>query len=411
MTIQPTDTFSTEDIAKAKNFGSMLSGVGTGKKEQPECLKNFSKDHAPYFEHLQLLNHLTGMGFDSRQSDDYSRIIKHFSESYRQKSYFAVNAGNPAGGQIKALIDLPLSDTSLGYYNKNFIGKDILTPSPVIMRTGHVGRYGNEHNNPPDKNAVRAEGRANVKQLYPYSRDFLNYMVGTYAIKDSLSPDDYMNDLKPFNVEADVVIALKHILMMICEIDIAETLTTTANYPTESVINLSNASERFDVPATSSIDKEVTKLRNSIRTKSGVDANTAVMDANVFEAVSRHPQARGTIFKDMSHNRTASEEEVRKLLQVDRLLIAKTSRTNANGPEAPRSRVWGKDIWMGYVNPTKAHRQLTFGYFHHFRNNESFVITRQSTGNPMNKELFCYQSWQHHYVNFNCGGIIKNAIS
>ena len=223
---------------------------------------------------------------------------------------FAINAGAPAGGQVKALIDLPLTDTSQGYYNKNFIGKEILTPSSVMMRTGHIGRYGNEHNNPPAGDLVRAEGRANVKQVVPVSRDFLNYHVGTYAIKDSLSPDDYMNVLRPFDAEADVVIALKHILMMICEIQIAEALTATTGYPAGSVRTLANANERFDVPASSSIDKEVLALRNSIRTECGQDANTAVMDANTFEAVSRHPQARGAIYNTVSRDRTASEAEV-----------------------------------------------------------------------------------------------------
>ena len=409
--IQAQTSFSVDNIAEANSFSKMGMGIRPGKRGKPETLKNFSSDPTPYMHRLALMQNQTRLGFDSRKGNAYSRILEHFNDNYQQNSMFAINSGNPAGGQIKALIDLPLTDESQGYYNKNFIGKDILTPSPVNMRTGLIGRYGNEHNNPPVKDAVRAEGRANVKQVFPVSRDFLNYAVGTYAIKDSLSPDDYMNVQRPFDAEIDVVIALKHILMMICEVDIATTLLETTNYPSGSVINLTNANERFDQPSTSSIDAQAIKLRNSVLTKSGMPCNTAIMDRTTFEAVSRHPQARGTIFKDVSMNRTASEEEVRKLLQVDRLLIGETSRTSSNSPTAERARVWGKDIWMGYVNPMKSQRQPTFGYFHHFRNADSFIISRQSVGNPMNKELFSYLSWQHHYADFNCGGLIKNAIS
>ena len=287
----------------------------------------------------------------------------------------------------------------------------ILTPSSVMQRTGHVGRYGNEHNNPPAADMVRAEGRANVKQLNPYQYDFLNYHVGSYAIKDSLSPDDYMNSMRPFDPEQDVVIALKELLMLIFEIQIAGILTNTAGYHSDSVITLGNAADRFDAPSTSSIDKQAMDLRNAIRTRCGVDPNTLVMDANTFEAVSRHPQARGSLYNTVSTHRTATEEEVMKLFQVDRLFVGRTSRTSSNAPNAARARVWGKDIWMGYVNPTKARRQLTFGYYHHFRNADSFVISRQSVGDPRNKEIFSYLSWQHHITDYNCGGLIKNAIS
>ena len=402
--------FSMEGVASASQFSGLSGGLGVGVRKKPKTLENFSKDPSAYFNRLKLLRDQTLLNFDSRGGKNYSQIIEHFSNNYAQNGYFAVNGGNPAGGQIKALIDLPLSDVSQGYFNDSFIGKDILTPSPVIMRSGHIGTYGNEHNNPPDKDDIRAEGRANVKQMYPVSRDFLNYLVGTFAIKDSLSPDDYMNVIKPFDAEADSIMGLKAILMLICEIDIANVLTDTTNYPAGSVSTLTG-NERFDEPSTSSIDKVAQSVRNSVLTECGQSPNTAVMDKTTFEVISRHPQARGTIFKDVSMNRTASEEEVRKLLQVDRLLIGKASRTNSNARGAQRSRVWGKDIWLGFVDPAKRKRQVTFGYYHHFQNADSFVISRQSVGNPMNKELFCYQSWQHHFVDFKCGGIIKNAIS
>ena len=363
--ITPKDSFSTDNIIDAKSLGAFGGGLGGGERRTPEIVENFSKNSLPYFERLNTLRNQTLLNFDSRGGDFYKNVLDHFSTNYQGNSYFnnaqfAVNAGNPAGGQTRALIDLPLSDVSLGYFNKNYIGMDILTPSPVMERTGHVGRYGNEHNNPPSGEQIRAEGRANVKQLNPVSRDFLNYHVGSYALKDSLSPDDYRNMMRPFDAESDVVIALKEILMLICEIEIAGFLTDTTNYPTNSVRTLANANERFDVPSSSSIDKEVGALRNAIRTECGVDPNVAVMDANTFESVSRHPQARGTIFNTMSTERTASEAEVMKLLQVDKLLIGKTSRTTSNSPTALPFSGLGQGYLDGLCQPTKGHQAIDF---------------------------------------------------
>lgn len=409
--IKRQENFSTDNVQELGKLGVILGNAGVGEKKDPAYLKNFSKDQRHYMQHLQHLHDNTGLGFSSRNSKGYGQIADYFFKNQGKKGFFAVNAGNPAGGQTAALIDMPLTDVSNGYFNQAFIADQVLTDSPVMMRTGHIGRYGQDHNVYNNPDTIRAEGSANVQQTFPVSRDFLNYNVGTFALKDSLSPDDYMNVMRPFNAEEDLTIALKQILMLSREIQLSDMLFTTANYPNSSVIDLSTENDRFDKPASSSIDEQVLKLRDSIRNQCGMNPNTAIIDEAVFEAMSRHPQARGTIFKDVSMNRTASEEEVRKLLQVERLLIGRVARADDVSPDSALQRVWTKNLWMGYVAPTKALRQKTFGYYHHFRTSDSFIIARQSVGNPVNKEVFCYLSWQHHPVDYKCGGVITNAIS
>lgn len=406
----------TDGVINASQAGAMLggaSGLGTGEVKPTEAMKNFmDKRPSDYLFMMDLLHKISGLGFETRGSQFRKDALDYFNRHAPKPGtgLFAVNSGIPAGGQLKALVDLPLTDTSLGYFNENFIGKQILTNSPVMFQTGLIGQYGNEHNVEYNKREVLADGRANVRQIYPYSTDFTNYAVATYALMDTLSQNDYRNYRLPFNAEQDLTIAIKLLLMLVCEIDIATQIQDSTGYPSSSVITLASADDRFD-HEDSSVDTQARTLRASILDNCGYAPNTMVCDENVFDALSRHKDNRGTIFQDLSKSRTASAAEVMKLFKVNRLLIGKTAKTSDPGKNAQLSRVWGKDIWLGYVAPMRALRQQTFGYYHHYQNADSYVITRQSTGNPENRDVFCYQSWQHHIINKNCGGLIKMAIS
>ena len=354
---------------------------------------------------------MCGLDFETRGSDFHNKVNQYYLQNQPRPGtgVFAINDGIPAGGQLKALIDLPLTDTSLGYFNEKFIGKLILTNSPVIYQTGLIGQYGNEHNVEYNKREILADGRANVRQIYPYSTSFTNYAVGTYALMDTLSPADYRNYMLPFNAEQDLSIALKLLLMLVCEIDIANQLLDTAGYEAGSVVTLA-ADASFDKNIAGGVKTNAQKLRKAVIDECGYPPNTLVCDENVFDVLSRHQDNVGTIFQDVSKSRTASEEEVKKMFKVDRLLVGQTAKTASGERDAALSRVWGRDIWLGYVNPMRGLRQKTFGYYHHYMNADSYVITRQSTGNPVNRDVFCYQSWQHHLIDKKCGALIKNAI-
>ena len=392
-------------------FGGSVP-ADNGTRETHEALRNFGKRPDAYLWAMHHLKERTGLDFDDRSGEFHKEVVKYYNRNAPSggTGVFAVNSGIPAGGQLKALVDLPLTDTSLSYINKMFIGNEILTKSPVVYQTGLIGQYGNEHNVEYNKRELRADGRANVRQIYPYSTSFLNYAVATYALMDTLSENDYRNYMLPFDAEQDLTIALRLLLMLTCEIDIANAITAVAGYPASSVIT-PTANNKYDKRVAGTLTENARALRASIIGACGYAPNTMVMDENVFDAVSRHPDVLGTIFQDMTTSRTASEAEVAKVFKVDRLLIGKTAKTASADRDATLSRVWGKDIWYGYVAPNRGLRQKTFGYYHHYNNSESYVITRQSIGNPVNRDVFCYQSWQHHIIDRKCGGLIKGAIA
>ena len=408
----------TGGVKSTKGAGAAIKAAfsDSGSKKIFGPLRDFKSDQRPYLYSLMVLKLASGgLDFDTRSGDFYDSVVNHFNGNVpsiaQEMNMFAVNAGIPDGGQLKSLIDLPLTDISRGYYNKNWIGNMILTDSPVLYQTGSLGKYGNEQNNAPDQKDILAEGAGNIQQVGRPQTGFDNYFVKTYALMDMITSNDLRNYMRPFDAESDLVIMIKTLLMLVCEIDIQAQLNNTSGYPTDSVIALASDTARFSDFESSSVKTQAAALRTAIRTACGMEPNTLVMDANVFDYVSRHPDVLGTIFTTMSTGRTASEEDVKKVFQVDKLLIGRTARTTSDASNADLARVWGKNIWMGYVSPTKMLREQNFGYYHHYANADSYVVARQSIGNPLNKDIFTYMSWQHHITDKRCGGLITGAIA
>ena len=411
MKLKGHNKISLEKIDKASDVtGVVGTNFTKGRKGIAPYLENFAEDPTAYQNHLKHLEDLSAgtLGFNHRGSELYSKIIDLYTASNRRSAF--AQTGIPGGGQIQSLIDLPLTDFSNGYFNDNYIANKILTDAPVVMRTGRIGAYGNQHNVALDKESVLAEGAASVQQVPTRDMEFDNYHVRTYALQDIVTPDDRMNTLRPFEPEEDITISLKQLLMLCCEIDLANQILNAASYPSGHTKTLANATDKFSDRENSDVHGEAQLGRNAVLKSSGVEVNTAAMDKLVFEALSRHPQVLGQVFNTMSTDRTANMEQVAQVLQVDNLYVGKASRAASADRNSALSRVWGKDIWLGHIDDTKSLRQKSFGYFHHFATSDAFVISRQGILNPMNKEIFSYMSWQHHILNYNCGYLIKGAI-
>lgn len=249
----------TDDVPSLNKVAGALraSFNSGGHSELFGPLRDFKKDNRPYLYSMMVLKMISGgMDFDSRfrprterereAGSFYEDVVNHFSGNLptiaQDMNIFAVNTGNPAGGQLKSLVDLPLTDIARGYFNKDWIGNMILTNSPVMYQTGLIGLHGNEQNNPPTATDVIAEGTGNVHQLKRPSTAFDTYNVRTYAIMDSVTQNDRRNYMLPFDAERDLVTMLKTLLMLICEIDIQAKLTNTTNtYNPASVIALGMA--------------------------------------------------------------------------------------------------------------------------------------------------------------------------
>lgn len=396
-----------EALRKA-TLGVALSGEG-GKDLTPKYYRREKKQDVFQFLNLILEQTANRAKFFARDSEMHRAIIKEFSTLPNFRN-FADNPGAHYDGQFQAMVDLPLTDVSNGYFNDMYIAEAILTPLSVMRQTGTIWEYGEEHLEDHNPNDFLADGIGEVKSADTNSRKVqAMYNIATYGLKSQLDVNEYKNVMLPFDAEADLTRAITQILMLMCEIDLATKIMTASDYSASTNQAIASGSEVDVKPRERGVvETAVTKLRTAVRNACGHWPNTMVCDSDVIEKLIRHDDVRGQIWQDLTTSRLASIAEVKKVFQVDRLFIGKALKASSGSGLTP---VWGKNIFLGYIDPMRALRQRTLGYFGHYNTMSGFTIKTQSRGNPINTEFFQYRNWQHLITNRSCGGMITNVIS
>ena len=391
-----------DDVKKFSEISGVLSG-GAGKggklKELSPLMEHYAKTRSfsKYKDAMKVVKDLVGprVNFSGRGAPFYEEIAR----------FAGNNAGVPAGGQQGALVDIPLSDTSLRYTNEGLIAKQVLTDNSVPQQSGDIAVYGQEHTNAPDLGDVTVEGKSNVYQLNTRSTSYIPYRVNRYAMLDSLSQSDIRNYREPFEAENDLVMAITELLMLVCEIDLASKFSG-AVIPAARSIDLDFQNLGTAKDAISARDK----MQRAMIAANGMGYNTAIMDRLTYTALRSHPDIIGTYFKDMSGQVTASEQQVKDFLEVDRLLISDAWKTVTSKRDATKSRVWGSDIYMANISPSKGRRMTTLGFNHNYGELQNYVIRRPGYANPENEDFFVYSNWNFALTDLTCLGkfVAKN---
>ena len=382
------------DIARASNFSGTADG-GRLKDKSP-LQEHFLKTRSfkRYQQMVEFVKKETGgrLTFTGRGSKFYNHIAK----------FAGTNAGNPAGGQQGALVDLPLSDVSLRYENKGMIAKQILTNNTVPKQSGLIAIYGQEHTESPDVDEVRVEGASAVSQLNTRSTGYIPYRVESFALMDSLSPSDRMNYMEPFMAEEDTVMTIKDVLMLICEKDMAGKLSG-ATVP-------SGRTDAIDFDNNGTANELITKKReimNAMVRANGVGYNTMVMDRLVFNALRNHRDIIGNFFQtNISGQVNVTEAMVAEFFEIEpsRLLIADCYTTATKKRDAAKDRIWGTNIEFLQVSPSKARKITTAGFNHNYGTLQDYVLRRESYSNPMNEDFFVYSNWGFDIIDTLCLG-------
>ena len=246
-------------IKDTSSFEGALPSDG-GKEVTPDYLLPFEQN--PGSRHgvgtlmraMFDLQKQTGLGFSHGLTEpgclafdavkEYNRI---FEKAAALGPYlFGENPGIPAGGQTQALIDMPMTNFLSAYVNENFIAKQILTPYASRQQTGLIPKLGNEHNNPPSLEEALADGTADISQINTYSTGFDSYVINTYALMGVLTLSEKRNISMPYSPEREINAAIKLMLMLLCEIDMATKLMASALYTDNNHMTMADGSRVDD---------------------------------------------------------------------------------------------------------------------------------------------------------------------
>lgn len=276
-------------------------------------------------------------------------------------------------------VDPILTNFSVGYKPQNLYGWQLFPETPVSTQSGRYRVY--DRSNWIIHNSRREPGTvANEVQGGKWSEDsFLTVEHSLQApvldeerleltSQGGLANDFNGGDLQ-LDPEADAVDLVMGSILLEHEKKVADLARNTANYAAGNFVTLA-ANEMWDnwtfvTPADvySIVSNPVDDIMIGMRTiysKTGRWPNTLAMPTLGVSFIENHPRLVDR-FKNFS---LTDPEAFRKLTGFEGKIILVDSAYNAaDNIDAAENitGLWGKDVWLGIVDPTPGQRTKTFG--------------------------------------------------
>ena len=262
--------------------------------------------------------------------------------------------------QESAIVDKLLTGVSNAHIPHGFIAEQILTPLSVAETTGKIGKYGNSHLRIISNTKIVGKGKYPMVSSQTRLSD--TYDVETHGLFDIITPKEYRNVSKPFDIESDVTRGLTGHLQLGKEKALADALFDTSII-TQNTTLTGNAQYNNLTHADSDPLGDALVARSAIRDKIGHAPNIAIMSGKTFDTLSYHAQILDKLgFKD-NRAGSLSNEELARALGVKEVLVGEAMYNAAKEGQADNLQpIWGTGIVYAYREKKSARYQKTLGY-------------------------------------------------
>lgn len=188
------------------------------------------------------------------------------------------------------------------------------------------------------------------------------YKVDRHALQELVEDDEKQNQDSPIDVMADSASMLTEKLMIRREKRLAAVLNDAASYLGGMDIPLAVA-DRWDnfSSATSDPSDDVALARGLIHAQIGKGPNVMVLPTQIYEKVREHPKVMDRI--KYTQVGVITPQLLQTLFDIERVIVSGGIENTANEGQADSlSYIWGKSVYIGYVAPRPALRQMSWGY-------------------------------------------------
>lgn len=309
--------------------------------------------------------------------------------------------------QLVSLQDKLLSNVATGLFPKSSICEQILPKLSVKETTGKIGKYGNSH-----LRIVQSVvgGKGKYRQVDSVTRSTTGYEIEGHGLVDIVTKEDYRNVLAPFKAEEDVTLAVSTILWIEKEKALADQLSSTSVLTQNTTLV---GADQWNEHVSSAPLDDITTAHLAVYDGCGEEANTAIMSKRVWEYLSYHPQFLDALGFKENRPGGLTEQELAKVLKVDKLLIGKMKYNSAKeGQTDVLSDVWGKDFVLAVCPNSPAIGQVSLGYHLGYDGEQPRKVYKQSLFNPPGAtEILVEDSYDQLLVNVNAAYLIKNAVA
>lgn len=188
---------------------------------------------------------------------------------------------------------------------------------------------------------------------------FASYVEKSYGLKERID----LNAIASSPIGPDLLdYAASNVmaqLLMAREIRVANLFMTVGNYPATSYSTISGNNQWHVGPATSTADP-LKDINITARTALAVVPNTIVASTPVLTYLRQHPKVIAAAGAHAS-DRVVSLEELARVFSVDKVIEARGKYDSTGNAASPTyGYIWGKSLWIGYVNPSAGRIQQCF---------------------------------------------------
>lgn len=255
-------------------------------------------------------------------------------------------------------IDQAMTNLSRAVKNEGFVA-DMIFPMAKVKKDSDVFfRY--------DQSNLRVENtrwspKTKVKEInWDVTTD--SYKTLRNGLGELIEDDEVENADSPLDIASDTTEIVTEKLLIGREKALATILTTSGNFDSDARPAL-GASARWNNYASTASDPnvDVQTARKVVYKKTFMRPNTIVLPYEVYESAREHPKVLERI-KYVSEA-IVTPAVLARLWDVQRVVIAGTGENTANeGQTDSLSYIWGKNAWMGFVEPTPRLRRPSWGY-------------------------------------------------
>ncbi|MGW6120448.1 hypothetical protein ACWFRF_15505 [Nocardia sp. NPDC055165] len=252
-----------------------------------------------------------------------------------------------------------LTNLALAYTNDDYIAEEFLPSTQVATQSGKRWVYDRGRFRPSKNGGKRAEGANSEEVIHKFTLGS-PYFAEDHAKKSFITDEEDTNakvtGRDPFS---DATENITEIQMVDREVEAATLLTTSGNYASGHVTPLAGSSQWSDFGNSTPIE-DVHAAISTIHRKLFVRANKIILPREVFDVIQDHPdfleRAKYTQLGVVTTDLLA------RLWNVEKVVIAGAGKNTARaGQTDTMGYIWGKNVIIGYVNPSQGDKVLTFG--------------------------------------------------
>lgn len=262
--------------------------------------------------------------------------------------------------QSKAYVDQALSDISNAYRNDSgkFLADQIFPILNVPKKTGIYFEYNKENLASPTSTVRTGRGSTPVAEFSTVQKTY--GPLQEHDLKTFITKDEYDMYVSPLDPETDAVNLLNDKMLIEKEVALAAKLSNTG-------IITQNAAPGTQWNATTGAGKPFLDIEAGVNTmqKNGLVApNTIFMGYEVWSQLKNHADLLSRV--QYSQLGFLTSEIFKNLfgdMGINNIFIGSAVYNSAaEGVAASNGYIWGKNLWLGYINPTPGIRRLNGGY-------------------------------------------------